>query len=241
MPHCTPGYRVGHGRRQQVRRRVAVERQRFRAVGHHESQRGVRFERRRQVYHPVVHDGSQGALDQPRRQVGPRKLPHGRATGHLTGGTVGKSDGDHAWTGRRAKYEVPKYCSRTKSGDDRKSHGGLISRNASDASGTSVLRTAYLVRQTSQGLVGTGGLEPPTSCMSSRRSNQLSYAPPGRQVASLPPRRGRGERSSIAELHRGRARSVSTAFASVASVSGGVSSNGTTGTSTSTSGRRPRV
>ena len=26
-------------------------------------------------------------------------------------------------------------------------------------------------------LVGTGGLEPPTSCMSSRRSNQLSYAP----------------------------------------------------------------
>ena len=28
-----------------------------------------------------------------------------------------------------------------------------------------------------QVLVGTGGLEPPTSCMSSRRSNQLSYAP----------------------------------------------------------------
>ena len=27
-------------------------------------------------------------------------------------------------------------------------------------------------------MVGTGGLEPPTSCMSSRRSNQLSYAPP---------------------------------------------------------------
>ena len=26
-------------------------------------------------------------------------------------------------------------------------------------------------------MVGTGGLEPPTSCMSSRRSNQLSYAP----------------------------------------------------------------
>ena len=26
-------------------------------------------------------------------------------------------------------------------------------------------------------LVGTGGLEPPTSCMSSRRSNQLSYMP----------------------------------------------------------------
>ena len=29
-------------------------------------------------------------------------------------------------------------------------------------------------------LVGTGGLEPPTSCVSSRRSNQLSYAPIGR-------------------------------------------------------------
>ena len=26
-------------------------------------------------------------------------------------------------------------------------------------------------------VVGTGGLEPPTSCVSSRRSNQLSYAP----------------------------------------------------------------
>src|SRR5262245_42235614 len=26
-------------------------------------------------------------------------------------------------------------------------------------------------------MVGTGGLEPPTSCMSSRRSNQLSYMP----------------------------------------------------------------
>ena len=26
-------------------------------------------------------------------------------------------------------------------------------------------------------VVGTGGLEPPTSCVSGRRSNQLSYAP----------------------------------------------------------------
>ena len=26
-------------------------------------------------------------------------------------------------------------------------------------------------------MVGTGGLEPPTSCVSSKRSNQLSYAP----------------------------------------------------------------
>ena len=27
-------------------------------------------------------------------------------------------------------------------------------------------------------LVGAGGLEPPTSCTSSKHSNQLSYAPP---------------------------------------------------------------
>src|SRR5262249_41480808 len=35
-------------------------------------------------------------------------------------------------------------------------------------------------------VVGTGGLEPPTSCMSSRRSNQLSYAPkPGIYVFKI--------------------------------------------------------
>ena len=32
-------------------------------------------------------------------------------------------------------------------------------------------------RSSTSRLVGTGGLEPPTSCMSSRRSNQLSYVP----------------------------------------------------------------
>src|SRR5688500_17240885 len=41
-------------------------------------------------------------------------------------------------------------------------------------------------------LVGTGGLEPPTSCMSSRRSNQLSYMPIWSRRPALPSRRRTG-------------------------------------------------
>ena len=48
-------------------------------------------------------------------------------------------------------------------------------------------------------MVGTGGLEPPTSCMSSKHSNQLSYAPP---LTILDWLRLKDKQTDLSDLHR---------------------------------------
>ncbi len=84
-------------------------------------------------------------------------------------------------------------------------------------------------------LVGTGGLEPPTSCMSSRRSNQLSYAPRNAKYNS-PGGFGGAPKGSPGYFFPS---ARSTALSSIASPAGGTSSNSKFGSSTTTSGGRP--
>ena len=91
-------------------------------------------------------------------------------------------------------------------------------------------------------MVGTGRLELPTSCVSSRRSNQLSYAPRVRSpgLAGTPSihRLGRTEADDHAAFFA--AVRVSTALSSTGSPAAGSAPKSTLGTSTATSGERPR-
>ena len=101
-----------------------------------------------------------------------------------------------------------------------------------------------------ENLVGTGGLEPPTSCMSSRRSDQLSYAPISRGEWTLQAMERTGSiatgRKSRQRASRGYAASAaacsassSTARSSTASSAGSGSPSSGRRTATGTCGSMP--
>ncbi len=116
------------GRRHQVGRRVARQRQRFRALVGDDPDARIAGERKSEVDQTLVDHRGQRRLGQSRRDVGGDRA-HRSTVGHLAAGAVGERDRNHD-VGIRAGR-----------------------------------------------MVGTGRLELPTSCVSSRRSNQLSYAP----------------------------------------------------------------
>ncbi len=93
MPHCTLGEEIRDGRRQQVRRAVPVERERFGALIRHDADRRVVFEREGQVDELPVHDSGQGGLREARRDQF-RHVADARACGQLPTGSIGKRDGD---------------------------------------------------------------------------------------------------------------------------------------------------
>ena len=70
MPHCTPGKEVGDGRREQMRRAVAIERQRFGALRRHDPDERIALERMRQIDQAVVDHRREGSLGEARRNGG---------------------------------------------------------------------------------------------------------------------------------------------------------------------------
>ncbi len=84
-------------------------------------------------------------------------------------------------------------------------------------------------------MVGTGGLEPPTSCVSGRRSNQLSYAP----IADF---RRQDERSVYQPAERGVNQAAGTrasALSRIGSASPRAAPNSISGSATAVSGVSP--
>ena len=116
------GKETGDRRREQMRRAVAIQRQRLRAPVGHDPDGRVTFERIRQIDQLAVDDPGERRLGEARRDPF-RHVADGRAGRHTATRTIGKGDGDLT-------------------------HSGIA-----------------------KSVVGTGGLEPPTSCVSSRRSN----------------------------------------------------------------------
>ena len=134
-----PGEQAGHGRRHQMGGAVPIQVQRLWRLGGNDLQRGIHFERIRQVDHLFVDERRQGLLRQTQRDPF-GDVPDGGACRHALGGAIRQRNGHLA-------------------------HAVLAAGNVNG------------LKKVRGSMVGTGGLEPPTSCMSSRRSNQLSYAP----------------------------------------------------------------
>jgi hypothetical protein len=84
---------VGHRGREQVRRAVPEERQRFGAVRRHDADLRVVLERIGQIDETVVHDCRDRGLQQARRDRF-RNVAHGRTRGHGAAGAVRQCDGD---------------------------------------------------------------------------------------------------------------------------------------------------
>ena len=148
MPHCVPGNRLRHRRRQQVRRAVAIERQRLGALVGDDRDGGVLLDRIREIDQLARPRPPPSAALARRGEIPAATSRTVRAGGHATAGSVGKRDGDltHWKIGRRL---------------------GL--RRLGQPSRTHLARAPRSARE--RRLVGASGLEPPTSCVSSRRSN----------------------------------------------------------------------
>ena len=150
-----PGIQVGDGCRQQVRGAVAVDVQRLRAPVRQQFDARVLAEGERQIDWPAVHHGRDRRLGQARRDRGRdvgRRAAGGHATAEPSGSVIEISlmnlDGlPHV---RRSQFAV-----RWK------------------PSGQSACQPKPAMPMAPRGrrLVGASGVEPPTSCVSSRRSN----------------------------------------------------------------------
>ena len=88
------GEQIQHGRREQMRGRMAIERQRLRVVGRDHLYRGIPFERKREIDQPPIHLGREGLLHHALRQRRLRELPHRRAGRHTALGSIGEGDSD---------------------------------------------------------------------------------------------------------------------------------------------------
>ena len=98
MPHCTPGKEIRDGGRQQVRRAVAIERQRFRALVGDDADGCVLVQRKGEIDETAVDDAGERRFGQPRRNpLG--DIAHQRAGGYRAMGSIGECDVDLTHSG----------------------------------------------------------------------------------------------------------------------------------------------